>query len=436
MPFTPWSYRAAVRLGVALVPLIGLVDRKVADGHRGRRRAAERLGRWAAAERDRARPLVWFHASSVGEGRQAESVLQELRLILPDCQVAYTHFSPSAEPLARRLDVDVADYLPYDRPAPVERLLHALAPDLLVFAKLDLWPELATRAARRSVGVALVAATVSPASGRLGWPARGLLRSGYAAVQAAAAIADADATRLAALGVPADRIRVLGDPRFDSVVARVRSVSPEDPLLRLGDGAPTLVAGSTWAPDEAVLLAAFARIRARHPEARLIVVPHEPTPDHLAALDRRATSLGLPRPVRLGAGTGAAGLLVVDRVGILATVYGAGAMAYVGGGFGRAGLHSVLEPAAWGVPVAFGPRWGESRDAGLLLEGGAAAALAGSGEAGIASMAGIWERWLTSGQDRRSQGARAAALVAQGLGAARRTAELLAELTSSRPPRT
>jgi 3-deoxy-D-manno-octulosonic-acid transferase len=435
MPSTSWSYRAAVRLGVALVPLIGLVNPKVADGHRRRRRAADRLAWWGSANRDRSRPLVWFHAASVGEGRQAESVLNELRRLVPACQVIYTHFSPSAEPLARRLEVDASDYLPYDRPAEVERILGALAPDVLVFAKLDLWPELAARAERGGTGVALVAATVSPGSSRLRWPARALLRSGYAAVRAAGAIAEPDAARLASLGVPAARIRVLGDPRFDSVAARVAAVAPDDPLLRFGAGAPTLVAGSTWAPDESALLAAFARIRARHPDARLIVVPHEPTPEHLAAFDRRAAALQLPVPARLSASGGPVPLLAVDRVGALATLYGSGTMAYVGGGFGRSGLHSVLEPAAWGVPMAFGPRWRESRDAALLLEGGAAAALAGPGEAGVASMVEIWEGWLANEAIRRTQGARAAAIVAGGLGAARRSAEMLAELISSRPPR-
>ncbi|HKT61043.1 MAG TPA: glycosyltransferase N-terminal domain-containing protein [Gemmatimonadales bacterium] len=435
MPPTSWSYRAAVRLGVALAPLIGIADRKVAEGHRRRRRAADRLAWWAASNRDHARPLVWFHAASVGEGRQAESVLDELRRLLPACQMVYTHFSPSAEPLARRLHVDVADYLPYDTPAAAHRVLEALAPDLLVFAKLDLWPELASGAEGRGTGVALVAATVSPGSGRLRWPARELLRPGYAAVRAAGAISEADADRLATLGVAPTHIRVTGDPRFDSVAARVAAVEPGDPLLAYGASGPTLVAGSTWPADNQVVLGAFAGILERHPAARLIVVPHEPTADHLTALERRAAALRLPPPVRLSAAQGAVPLLLVDRVGALATLYGAGTMAYVGGGFGRAGLHSVLEPAAWGVPVCFGPRWQDSRDAALLLEGGAASAIPADGTGGVTAMVEIWEKWLTDEAYRRTQGARAATIVAEGRGAARRSAEMLAELISSRPPR-
>ncbi|MGN6392994.1 MAG: 3-deoxy-D-manno-octulosonic acid transferase [Gemmatimonadales bacterium] len=432
MPSTSWPYRAAVRLGTALAPLLGAVDTKIGEGHRRRRGTVDRLTAWARAMRDPGRPLVWFHASSVGEGRQAESVFLELRRLLPGCQTVYTHFSPSADPLARRLSVDVADYLPYDRPSDVERLLRALAPDLLVFAKLDLWPELATRAAAHGVAVALVAATVSPGSGRLRWPARTLLRPGYASVDAAGAVSEEDAGRLARLGVAPDRVRVVGDPRYDSVAARVAAVAPDDPLLRLGLGGPTLVAGSTWAPDEDVVLGAFARRRDRHADARLVVVPHEPTTEHLAGLDRRAARVGLPRPARLGNIADGLPWLVVDRVGVLATLYGAGTMAYVGGGFGDAGLHSVLEPAAWAVPVAFGPRWRESRDAGLLLERDAAAALAEGGEAGIRSLVGIWESWLTDAAARAAQGTRGREVVAAGLGAARRSADMLAKLISSR----
>ena len=427
------SYRLALHAGVALVPILGMMDPKIRSGHRRRQGSAKRLRRWAAAGRDRARPLIWFHASSVGEGLQAESVMSELRRLQPEAQWVYTHFSPSAEAFARRLPVDVADYLPYDTRRAADALLDALDPDLLVFSKLDLWPELATRAAAREVPVALIAATVSRGSGRLRWPARPLLRPGYAVISAAAAISSDDGERLARLGVPADRIQVLGDPRFDSVLQRVQRVSPDDALLRWGDGRPTLVAGSTWPEDEAVVLDAFALLQRRRLASRLILVPHEPTAAHLVAVERAAVRAGLMRPVRLShAGVGAP-LVLVDQVGVLATLYGAGSMAYVGGGFGRAGLHSVLEPAAWGVPVVFGPRWRDSRDAELLLQAGAAEALAEPDRRRAAeSLARVWEGWLASDARRSIQGRRARQVVEAGLGGARGAAGLLDGLISSR----
>jgi 3-deoxy-D-manno-octulosonic-acid transferase len=377
--------------------------------------------------------LVWFHASSVGEGLQAESVLTQLRGLRPHAQWVYTHFSPSAESFARRLPVDAADYLPYDTRRASELLLDALAPDLLVFSKLDLWPELATQAAARGVAVAIIAATVSRGSGRLRWPARSLLHPGYAVVSAAAAISSEDGERLALLGVAQDRIRVTGDPRFDSVMQRVRQVQPDDPLLRWGEGAPTLVAGSTWPEDEAVILEAFAHLQRQRFAPRLVLVPHEPTAAHLVAVERAAVRAGLMRPVRLSHAGAGAPLVLVDRVGVLATLYGAGSMAYVGGGFGRAGLHSVLEPAAWGVPVVFGPRWHDSRDAELLLQAGAAEALRERDPRKAAeSLARLWQGWLVSDAQRSIQGRRARHVVESGLGAAQRSAELLDRLISSR----
>jgi 3-deoxy-D-manno-octulosonic-acid transferase len=106
-------------------------------------------------------------------------------------------------------------------------------------------------------------------------------------------------------------------------------------------------------------------------------------------------------------------------------------MAYVGGGFGRAGLHSVLEPAAWGLPVSFGPRWRDSRDAGLLLDARAATAVQTAAE-----MNELWKRWLDDEPGRSEGGRRARAVVDDGLGAARRSAEMLAGLISSPRPRT
>jgi 3-deoxy-D-manno-octulosonic-acid transferase len=185
-----------------------------------------------------------------------------------------------------------------------------------------------------------------------------------------------------------------------------------------------------------VLLPAFAAVRRRYPGARLILVPHEPTEAHLRAVEGVVASLGLPAAVRLSVAGGPTPLLVVDRVGVLAALYGSGSMAYVGGGFGRAGLHSVLEPAAWSVPVAFGPRWRDSRDADLLLQAGGAASLpAGSTRRSTAVLEKQWSDWMSNDAGRRDQGQRARQVVESGVGAAEKSAEMLVDLISSRPLR-
>jgi 3-deoxy-D-manno-octulosonic-acid transferase len=402
-----------------------------------------RLAAWAAAHRDPGRPLLWVHAPSVGEGLQARPVLELARAERPDVQVAYTHFSSSAAPLARRLVADgladVADYLPFDTGGDADALLTTLAPHALVFSKLDVWPVLAERARRRGVRLGLVSATLPAGSSRRGRLAAALLRDAYAALDAVGAIDDADAERLVALGVSAGRIRVTGDTRYDQVWRRARAVGVDDPrLAALGVGAAggapasavrpfTLVAGSTWPADELALAEAWPVLRREDPHARLVLAPHEPTDAHLAPVERWAATAGL-RCVRYSAASpGRADVVLVDRLGVLAELYAAGDAAFVGGGFHAAGLHSVLEPAAFGIPVAFGPRHDNSRDAGLLLEAGGASA-ASTGRA----LGEAFRRWRASAALRAHAGARARAVVERGLGADRRAWDLVRALLDSR----
>lgn len=427
VPPPSFLYRALLRAAVPVVPrLLREPNQRRADV--ARRAAPRDLAEWAGRHRDPTRPLAWFHAPSVGEGLQARAVLEALRLLRPELQLVYTHFSPSAEQFAASLAVDHAGYLPYDRGADVTKALDAVRPDLLVFTKLDLWPELATEAARRGAHVAMVAATVRPTSGRLRWPARALARPGYQALEAVAAIAREDGERLVTLGVPSVRIEVTGDPRVDSVLEVVAAASAEEPVTTLGDPSATLVAGSSWPEDEAILLEAFARVRRHHPEARLIVVPHEPTEAHLASVERTAARLALPIPVRLGSlqpGEPPA-ILLGDRVGVLARLYRHGAIAYVGGGWGEAGIHSVLEPAAWGLPVLIGPRDGGSRDVALLRTAGGLRSLPMAGA--VEALAAVWHDWLAAPQEAHALGTRNRAALDGERGAAGRSAAMLNRL--------
>jgi 3-deoxy-D-manno-octulosonic-acid transferase len=155
----------------AAAPLVALASDKIRRGIAGRRGLLQRMAAWGSTRRDRRRPLVWFHAPSVGEGLQAKPVIERLRAERPDWQIAYTFFSPSAASFAQQLAVDYADYLPFDRSGDVVHALEALGPTALVYGKLDVWPELTLAASRSGVRTGLVAATVAPESSRLSWPA-------------------------------------------------------------------------------------------------------------------------------------------------------------------------------------------------------------------------------------------------------------------------
>jgi 3-deoxy-D-manno-octulosonic-acid transferase len=380
--------------------------------------------RFAAFARRPDRPLLWMHAPSVGEGLQARPVLELARARLTDAQLAYTYFSPSAERFAQSLDVDFRDVLPFDATTDARAALEALAPTALVFSKLDVWPTLAREASRRGVHLGLISATLASDSSRRSGIAAALLRDAYARLDRVGAISEDDAERLAELGVSASRISVTGDTRYDQVWARAAAARFDSPLLApLSGGGPTLVAGSTWPSDEQRLLGAWRGIRERHPETRMIIAPHEPTAEHLAPIERWCEEVSLTC-ARLGAPSAPeADVVLVDRVGVLGELYAIADVAFVGGGFHAAGLHSVLEPAAFGTPVVFGPRHVGSRDAGLLLAARGAATAHDT-----TSLEASLEAWLDDPAARRSCGDAAREVVRAGLGAAERSYELVAAL--------
>lgn len=432
MPETPRhtspAYRALAKIAVAAWPLLER-DPRQRSAHSQRLAAPRHMAEWSAAHRDRSRPLAWFHAASVGEGLQARAVLQAFRLRRPECQIVFTHFSPSAEQLAGTMPADFVSYLPYDRVGDIDTAIDALSPDMLVFVKLDLWPELATRAAARGTAVALVAATVLADSDRLRWPARILIAPGYRSLRAIGAVGPDDAERLVRLGADPACITVTGDPRIDSVLERVDNGSPGEVAL-VGDPALTLVAGSTWPDDEKVLISAFAAVRQARPDARLVIVPHEPTTRHLAALDATIAAAGLPRAVRLGVpGDETAPVVIVDRTGVLATLYRSAGIAYVGGGWGTAGIHSVLEPAAWASTIIIGPQDRGSADAKLLADADALRRLPTINP--DATFARWWLELLGDPGRQRRDGDAARAALETGRGAATRSAILLARLLTN-----
>lgn len=387
------------------------------------------LDRWADKARglDHARPLVWLHAPSVGEGLQARPVAHALRAAHPSLQLAYSFFSPSAERFAASIGADVTEYLPFDGAREADALLTLLKPQALVFVKLDVWPVLVERAVARGVPVAMLSATLSAGSGRRSALSRALLHDAYAAMTRVGAIDRANADRLVELGVCADRIRVTGDTRFDQVWQRAQAVDRSSALLRATTSdRPTLVAGSTWPADEAVLLPAWEQLRKAVPSARLIIAPHEPTAAHLEPLVAWARQAGLrarslaeverTHPVDTD-------VIIVDRVGVLGDLYTHATAAFVGGGFHRAGLHSAIEPAAFGAPVLFGPGNDMSREAGLLLAAGGARAVRD-----VPALAAALTSWLNDPAACEAAGTAARSIVERERGATTRSLDLVMEL--------
>jgi 3-deoxy-D-manno-octulosonic-acid transferase len=422
-------YNVSVQLARPLLTLATPMSSKLRAGVQGRRGAAERMVEWARAARDTSRPLVWVHAPSVGESLMAQAIITELRTQLDGVQIAFTHFSPSAERVSERVGADVAGYLPWDIPSVMDRALVALRPNAIAFVRSEIWPALGHAAAARKIRLTLVNAVLAASSSRLRGSSKWLLGPSYRQLDAIGAISIADAERFSKLGVDAARVRVTGDARFDQVYARVQAMDRDQPLLkRLADErVTTIVAGSTWPADDSEIIPAFASARKGTP-LRLIIAPHEPDAGHLRSVEQRLGAAGL-RHARLSAVESTTDALpeviVVDRVGVLADLYAVGTIAYVGGGFHGAGLHSVIEPAALGVPVIFGPRHGNAREADELA-GKGGGFVASDGQAVASLVMDLVDR----ATHRRSASDAARAYVKGKTGGARRNAELIRGILS------
>jgi 3-deoxy-D-manno-octulosonic-acid transferase len=420
----------------ALLPAAALAARaaapfnaKIAEGLKGREGFGKRWNEKAAAL-DRSGRLIWFHVSSVGEFEQAKPVMDLLaRNKGPSLELALTFFSPSGMNYYERFDrskriraIRFIEYLPVDTARNMRFCLDTLKPDMIVYVKFDIWPNLIVEAARRGIPQVLVSGTLSPGSRRLSSIARSFYGELYSKLDAIAAISGEDAGRFRALSRGAVEIVEAGDTRFDQVCRRIDASDAKLPGEIATAGRTWIVAGSTWPRDEGVVIPGFAALMRAHPDAGLIVVPHEPTKERLEAIRETLEKARLPfrllSSLKDGAGF-AEPVVVADGVGYLAELYRAGAIAYVGGGF-TTGVHNVMEPAVLELPVFFGPRIDNSFEARELVRLGAAAILSTADD--FARECGAL---LSDRSELEGKGGRAALFIRNHCGAALRCVDLI-----------
>jgi 3-deoxy-D-manno-octulosonic-acid transferase len=325
-------------------------------------------------------------------------LLLEIEKRFPNALRALTLFSPSVYANLKRANVpaEVVSYLPFDSLRNARHFLHLVNPDAAIFIRHDLWPNHVWEAKQRGVELILANASVSANARSLRHKplVRHFNRALFEAFDAIGAVSVEALQSLAPLVRHPERLIVTGDSRYDQVLFRVHAKKIEDILPEAWrDSSPLFVAGSTWPSDEETLLPAFVSVRQRLPQLRMILVPHEPTPEHLAQLEEQLLDLDLvavrlsdliaeqekardgerrkafqPTHVPTLPLTSSPPLpvyppvLLVDRIGILANLYGAGQVAFVGGSFGP-GVHSVLEAAVHGMPILTGPRLRNSPEA-------------------------------------------------------------------------
>ncbi|MEK7356124.1 MAG: glycosyltransferase N-terminal domain-containing protein [Bdellovibrionota bacterium] len=334
----------------ALFRVAGLFDTKIARGLEMRR---PREGRPAWKIEPLGRP-VWIHCAS-GEFEYAKPIVTRLKA--KNVPVLVTYFSPTyVDVITKFPGVTGVVPLPWDIASEMEAFIDHHRPRVLLVARTDVWPEMARVAREKSLPSLLFSATLTASSGRARGLGRWMARAVLSQLDSIWCVSDDDQKVFEAMGLKAE---VKGDSRFDQVKARLAAPKPVRDELFADDPRPIFIAGSTWNEDETVLIEVAKRFEK---EIRFVFVPHEPTDAHLQELEKRLGDGGLSSVRYSSATSWTEGVLLVDRVGLLAELYLKGRFGFVGGSF-RKTVHSVMEPLGAGALTFVGPLHLNNREA-------------------------------------------------------------------------
>lgn len=355
-------YNIAIRLYTMVIFLVSPFNRKACLWYRGRKGF---FRRWSGFDPGKRR-VVWFHCASLGEFEQGRPVIDEVRRRDDNIFILLTFFSPSGFEVRKNSALaDAVCYLPADTPANARRFIEIFRPDMAVFIKYEFWYNYIDILNRKGIPLYLISANFRADQVFFRWYGRWfgkiLHMFSHIFVQG-----EDSAALLKSAGIK--NVTVSGDTRFDRVYFIARSATRIEAAAAFSKGAFTIVAGSTWPPDHA-LWVRFMNETVHN--IKLIIAPHE---INEYEIDRLAGRLE-PGVIRFSginsADPGAAQVMVIDNMGMLSSLYSYGNLAYIGGGFGK-NIHNILEACTHGLPVIFGPRYRNFREARDLVRLGGA----------------------------------------------------------------
>ncbi len=413
-------YNAVIVPGFWLLVQLGaLFNRKIRRGIRGRRDLLDHLAQDVKLLRRKRR--FWFHSSSMGEFEQAKPIIAELRRRYEDIDIVVSFFSPSG--YEHSLNYKLADlitYLPFDSVSNARRFLDLIRPSVAIMVRYDIWPNHIWELRKRGIPIVIANATLRKSSSRHYPVLRGFNLNIYNQITSILTVSQRDVEAFQDFGLTRPEIHVVGETRYDqvwqrSLEAKTKHLIPSPILKRK----KVFVVGSSWDEDEEVLLPAFRRIAQHDSNALMILVPHEPT---LPTLERLETSLNYTmRSIRFSDLNDYSNenVILVDSIGILISLYQYADVAYVGGSF-RQGIHNILEPAVYGIPVLYGPKHENSQEAVELARRGGAFVVRTQEECYIEL-----RRLLNDKKARLRAGAESQRLVQENIGATTRFIEYL-----------
>lgn len=354
-------YNIGIRAYTLAIRLASPFNEKAALWLKGRKNIREKIG---AVKKGKHR-LIWFHAASLGEFEQGRPVMEALKKEQPDTKILLTFFSPSGYEIRKNYTgADYIFYLPADTPRNARHFIRSVQPDAAVFVKYEYWYNYLHELHKQGIPTYLISAIFrkeQPFFKTWG----GLHRKMLHFFTRLFIQDEMSARLLSSIGV--ESFEQTGDTRFDRVKQIADSAKDIDKVARFLNGAPAVVCGSTWPPDEDLLLDYINR---DDTPFKWIIAPHEIGENHIKGILDKCNVPAIRYSQEDGT-LSEAKVLIVDCIGLLSSVYRYGKIAYIGGGFG-AGIHNTLEAAVYGIPVIFGPRYRKFNEAVTLIQQGGA----------------------------------------------------------------
>lgn len=403
-------YNLIIRTYYLLVGLFSTFNSKASLWLRGRRDWEKRL----AATINPNYSTVWFHCASLGEFEQGRPLIEAYRQKYPEHKILITFFSPSGYEVRKNYSgADYIFYLPLDTHRNAKRFISIVNPILAVFIKYEFWHHFLNELKNKNIPTYLASAIFRPDQiffKTYGfWNRRMLYCFNHIFVQ------NPESQQLIqTIGI--ENVTVTGDTRFDRVYATAELAEKLPLLHEFCEGSTIIVAGSTWPRDEELL---FSYIRNAQPAVKLIIAPHEIDEHRIQVMQRELGISSIRYQKQRDAVDKNARVLIIDAIGYLASAYRYGQIAYVGGGFGI-GIHNTLEPAAFGIPVVFGPNYHKFREAKELINQGAGFSISSQRELLL-----CLDNLINSPQNIKNAGLAAKKYVLENIGATQRVLNLM-----------
>ena len=305
---------------------------------------------------------IWFHAASLGEYEQGLPVIEKIKVLFPNHKIVVTFFSPSGYEVRKNNTVaDATVYLPLDTKSNAKKFIKAINPEMVFFIKYEYWPNYLNELKKLQIKTYLISGIFREKQAFFKWYG-GFYRNALKTFDYFFVQNDSSKKLIQSIGF--NNVKVSGDTRFDRVVSILERDNSLDFIEQFKNNQTTIVIGSSWPKDENLLI---QYINNTSENVKFIIAPHNIHKSEIVNLQSLIKKKTVLFSEKEAYNLADFQVFIIDTIGILTKIYSCADIAYVGGGFGNPGVHNILEPATFGVPIVIGPNYSHFAEATALV---------------------------------------------------------------------